>query len=55
MSRYLAQRTFPDRLQIPMTEEGAATCSAVAQKNADLSGAWAHSYVSRDKNITYCI
>lgn len=55
MSRYMVERTFPDGLEIPMTEEGAATCLGVVDQNAELGVTWVHSYVSDDKTKTYCI
>lgn len=55
MSRYMVERTFPDGLEIPMTEEGAATCLGVVDQNAELGVTWVHSYVSEDKSKTYCI
>ena len=55
MARYMVERTFPDGLEIPMTEEGAATCLEVVDQNADLGVTWVHSYVSEDKTKTYCI
>ncbi len=55
MSRYMVERTFPDGLEIPMTEEGAATCLGVVDQNAELGVTWVHSYVSEDKTKTYCI
>ena len=35
MPRYLVERTFPDGLEIPMTEEGSATCLTVVDNNAE--------------------
>lgn len=55
MPRYLVERTFPDGLEIPMTEEGATTCLNVVNKNAEDNVTWVHSYVSDDKRKTYCI
>lgn len=55
MPRYLVERTFPDGLEIPMTEEGAATCLAVVGNNAEEGVTWVHSYVSDDKRKTYCV
>ncbi len=55
MSRYMVERTFPDGLGIPMTEEGAAACLGVVDQNAELGVTWVHSYVSEDKTKTYCI
>ena len=55
MARYLVERTFPDGLHIPTTDEGAATCLGVVHHNGDLGVTWVHSYVSEDKRTTYCI
>ena len=55
MPRYMVERTFPDGLAIPVTDEGAATCLAVVGKNAELGVTWVHSYVSEDKRRTYCV
>lgn len=55
MPRYMIQRTFPDGLQIPMTEEGTLACLGVVGKNADFGVTWIHSYVSEDKQTTYCV
>jgi hypothetical protein len=51
----MVERTFPDGLQIPVTEEGAAACLGVVSTNADVGVTWVHSYVSEDKQTTYCI
>lgn len=55
MPRYVVERTFPDGLQIPMTDEGAAACLAVVDRNAQVGVTWVHSYVSEDKRRTFCI
>jgi hypothetical protein len=55
MPRYMVQRTFPEGLHIPMTDQGASTCLGVVDKNADLGVTWIHSYVSDDKQTTYCV
>jgi hypothetical protein len=55
MPRYLVERTFPDGLEIPMTEEGAATCLTVVDNNSEEGVTWVHSYVSYDKRKTYCV
>ena len=55
MPRYMVQRTFRDGLQIPVTDDGAAACLGVVSKNADLGVTWVHSYVSDDKQTTYCV
>ena len=55
MPRYMVERTFPQGLQIPVTEDGAQACLGVVGRNADLGVTWVHSYVSDDKRKTYCI
>ena len=55
MPRYLVERTFPDGLAIPVTQEGATACLGVVARNADLDVTWVHSYVSEDKQTTFCV
>jgi hypothetical protein len=55
MQRYLVERTFPEGLDIPMTDAGAQTCLAVVDANDDLHVTWVHSYVTDDKRKTFCI
>jgi hypothetical protein len=55
MPRYLVQRTFPERLEIPSDEGGAKTCLNVVDVNAGAGVTWVHSYVSTDKGTTYCV
>jgi hypothetical protein len=51
----MVERTFPDGLHIPVTDEGAAACLGVVGRNADQGVTWVHSYVSEDKETTYCV
>jgi hypothetical protein len=55
MPRFVVERSFPDGLRIPMTEEGAQACAAVVANNARGAVTWIHSYVSQDLRRTYCI
>jgi len=55
MPRYLVERTFPEGLAIPATDEGAGICLKVVTTNADDTVTWIHSYVTLDKQKTYCI
>jgi hypothetical protein len=55
MPRYLVHRTFPDGLHIPMTAEGARACLGVVDRNAADGVTWIHSYVTPDKQSTFCI
>lgn len=55
MPRYLVQRTFPDGLHVPTNPEGARAMLDVVDKNAGLGVTWVHSYVTEDKNVTFCV
>jgi len=55
MPRFVVERTFPEGLEIPTTAEGAATCVAVIENNAEESVTWVTSYVSLDKRQTFCV
>jgi hypothetical protein len=55
MPRYVVERTFPEGLIIPVDAQGAASCLAVVDRNADEGVTWVHSYVSDDKRKTFCI
>jgi Protein of unknown function (DUF4242) len=55
MPRYLVERTFRDGLQIPVTDEGAKVCMMVVGNNLEEGVTWVHSYVSEDKQKTFCI
>jgi hypothetical protein len=55
MPRYVVERTFKDGLLVPLTEEGAASCLGVVERNAEQGVFWVHSYVSEDKKNTFCI
>jgi hypothetical protein len=55
MPRYLVERTFPDGLAVPSTDEGAKVCLGVVETNAGEGVTWVHSYVTTDKRMTFCI
>ena len=55
MHRYVVERTFPNGLNIPMTEVGKDICLNVVSTNAEDQVTWVQSYVSEDKKKTYCI
>ena len=55
MPRYLVERGFADGLHIPIGDEGAVACREVVDKNADLGVTWIHSYVSEDKQMSFCV
>ena len=55
MPRYIVERTFPDGLAIPMTDQGADVCLIVVGNNLQENVTWIHSYVTKDKKKTFCI
>ena len=55
MPRYLVERTFPEGLEIPTSETGASTCLTVVGNNAQEQVTWVHSYVTNNKQKTFCI
>jgi hypothetical protein len=55
MPRYIVQRTFPDGLEIDVSNGGGAVCAGVIERNADKGVTWVHSYVSEDKTQTFCV
>ena len=55
MPRYVIERTFPDGLKIPITDEGVKAVNSVIDVNTESLVTWVHSYVSEDKKKTYCV
>ena len=55
MPRYLIERSFPDGLSIPMTDEGRKMTRSVVANNAEQGVTWLHSYVTPDRRQTFCI
>jgi hypothetical protein len=55
MPRYIVQRTFPDGLHIPLADDGADVCRGVVNRNAEQGVTWLHSYVSDDKQRSFCV
>ncbi len=53
--RYLVERTFPDKLEIPVNMVGSEICLNVVSNNAEDNVTWVHSYVTTDKKKTFCI
>jgi hypothetical protein len=51
----MVERTFPDRLDIPIDDRGVKTVATVVATNADQGVTWIHSYVSDDRRKTFCI
>ena len=55
MPRYLVERTFPDGLQIPIDNAGAAACLEVVGRNSERGVTWLHSYVTDDHGRSFCV
>ena len=55
MPRYVVERTFPDGLQIPVTDGGADICRSVVERNSEEGVTWVHSYVRQDKTRSLCV
>lgn len=55
MPRYIVERTFPDGLTIPTTAEGVETLGTVIDNNAAEQVTWVRSFVTRDRNKTFCV
>ncbi|MDB5920975.1 MAG: hypothetical protein JWR40_5209 [Massilia sp.] len=55
MPRYMIERSFPDGLNVPVNDEGAAALRGIVNTNSEQGVTWVHSYVSADKTRTFCI
>ena len=55
MPRYLVERTFTGGLTIPANASGVLACQTVVDGNATHQVTWIHSYVTPDREKTFCI
>jgi hypothetical protein len=55
MPRYLVERSFPQGLAIPIDDQGAKACQVVVDTNATQGVSWVHSYVTPDRQTTFCV
>ena len=55
MPRYIVQRTFPEGLEIPLSNGWAEVCATVVEHNTAEGVTWVHCYVSEDKRTTFCV
>ena len=55
MPRYLVERTFPDGLRLSTNDKGAEICQFIVSMNDEDDVTWIHSYVSSDRQRTFCI
>ncbi len=55
MPRYLVERSFLGGLKLQPNDEGAEVCKVVVLNNTEDNVTWIHSYVSSDREKTFCI
>ena len=55
MPRYMVERSFPSGLHIPCNGDGASACLNVVGQNAAGAVTWVQSFVSSDKQKTFCL
>jgi Protein of unknown function (DUF4242) len=55
MPRYLVERTFPGGLDLPADAAAVHACAAVVAANAQEGVTWVHSYVTPNRERTYCV
>ena len=55
MPRYMVERTFPDGVEIPSTDDGLKVCLGVVDNNATEHVTWVRSFVTDDHRKTFCI
>ncbi len=55
MPKYIVERVFPDGFELPISDAGRATVTAVGENNAQSGVHWITSYVTADRRRTYCL
>ncbi len=55
MPRYLVERTYPERFDIPLNEVGQQRCQTIIDSDALDGVTWLCSYVTTDKRKTICV
>ncbi len=55
MPRYIIERTFAEGLKLSSDLKGVEDCLLIINNNLDDEVTWVHSYVTEDKQKTYCI
>ena len=55
MPRYLVERNFADGMNLAADEQGAEICRSIILNNIEENVTWIHSYVSNDRQKTFCI
>jgi hypothetical protein len=55
MPRYVVERLFPESLGLGTGAEASESLLAVVERNADAGVTWLHSYVSEDRQKSFCV
>ncbi len=55
MPRYMIERTFPDGIHVPVSDEGVSILASVVAANHSQNVTWLHSCVSADKQKSFCL
>jgi hypothetical protein len=55
MPRYIVERSFPDRFEIPAGIAGVGVCRGLIETNEEVGVTWIHSYVRDDHRAMFCL
>lgn len=55
MARYMVERSFPNGLELPTTDDGLKVCLGVVENNVAEQVTWLRSFVTDDHRKTFCI
>lgn len=55
MPRYLVERSFPQGLSIPLSDDGRKAVAAVIERNAERGVTWVKSFVTPDRSQSFCV
>lgn len=55
MPRYLVERTYPERFDIPLNDIGRQRCQTIIDNDALDGVTWLYSYVTLDKRRSFCV
>lgn len=55
MRRFMVERSFPEGLDLPISDTGARTAEVVVDRNAEHGVTWIQSYFTPDRMRSFCI
>lgn len=55
MRRFIVERSFPEGLDLPISETGARTAHVVIDRNAEHGVTWIQSYFTPDRTKSFCV